>query len=402
MTAPLHILIGNNIYPPFMAGGAELIVSYLAEGLVERGHQVTVISTCGPEMEPYPIEMRNGVEILRFFPKNLYWHWERKPHPAWMKALWHMRDAWNFNTGSRFKKILGDRRPDVLHTHLIDGMSAMLWQQAKASGMGVIHTAHDYHLMCPRSVMLSKSQKICNNPSVGCKMYRGWHLSTTKYVDVFCSPSNFLIEKHKKEGLHAKRTAVVNNGIPLPAPEPKVRAADAPVRFLFPARHTIEKGCLVLLEAVKKLLPDLNFELLVAGKGPLEDKFHEAAAADSRIKMLGYISGDTKTATFRQADCILVPSLWYENAPVVIVEAAAYGMGVIGSNIGALPEFIKHEKTGLLFEPGNATDMAAAMERVIREKDLLPKFAQEAQTLVKVSSVEAMVNSYLEQYRSVI
>lgn len=71
----MHILIANNIYPPIMAGGAELIVAELAEGLVRRGHKVTVVSTCAPESEPYPIEIRNGVEVIRFFPKNRYWHW---------------------------------------------------------------------------------------------------------------------------------------------------------------------------------------------------------------------------------------------------------------------------------------------------------------------------------------
>ena len=61
-----------------MAGGAELVVAYLAEGLAARGHRATVVSTCGPEMEPYPAEIRNGVEVLRFFPRNMYWSFARE------------------------------------------------------------------------------------------------------------------------------------------------------------------------------------------------------------------------------------------------------------------------------------------------------------------------------------
>lgn len=401
---PLHIAIANNIYPPIMAGGAELIVSYLAEGLANRGHRVTVISTCGPEMEPYPVEMRNGVEIIRFFPKNLYWHWTRNetPRPGYQKALWHARDAWNTDAGRRFSAIVQSHRPDLLHTHLIDGMSAALWRQAKRAGMGVIHTAHDYHLLCPRSIMLTKSLNICANPQLGCRIFRRWHLNTTKHVDVFCSPSNFLIEKHTQAGLKAARTAVVRNGIPLPSPEANVRAPGALRRFLFPARHTIEKGCQVLLDAIQQLPRELSFELMVAGKGPMEEKFKEAAAQDSRIRLLGYIQGDTKTKAFREADCILLPSLWYENAPVVIVEAAAYGIGVIGSDIGAIPEFISHEKNGLLFETGNPAALAKAMERVIREDALLDTFAAHGKPLVDSSSVELMVDNYLEQYASCI
>lgn len=403
MPTPQHVMITNNIYPPFMAGGAELIVAYLAEELARRGKRVTVVSTCAPEMEPYPVEHKNGVEILRFFPKNLYWHWARKPHPAYVKALWHLRDAWNTDTGRRFRAILSDHKPEIVHSHLLDGMSALIWKRAQEAGAGVVHTAHDYHLMCPRSVMLSKSMKICTQPSLGCRAFRHWHLGTTKYLDVFCSPSQFLINKHLEAGVRAKRTAVVRNGIPLPAQETKIITPGSPCRFLFPARHTVEKGCLVLLEAIRRLPKDLNVEIMIAGKGPLEDTFKTAASTDPRIRMLGYISAETKTAAFREADCILVPSLWYENAPVVIVEAAAYGLGVIGSDIGALPEFIKHEKTGLLFEPGNPDALAAAMTRMARERaTLLPLFGEEGKALVAQSSVEKMADSYLEQYERVL
>jgi hypothetical protein len=56
----MHIVVVNNIYPPIMAGGAELIVAWLSEGLVERGHRVTVVSTCGPEMQPYPVAAQSA------------------------------------------------------------------------------------------------------------------------------------------------------------------------------------------------------------------------------------------------------------------------------------------------------------------------------------------------------
>ena len=57
----MHILVVNNIYPPIMAGGAELIVAWLSEELVARGHRVTVVSTCGPDMQPYPVMDRKSV-----------------------------------------------------------------------------------------------------------------------------------------------------------------------------------------------------------------------------------------------------------------------------------------------------------------------------------------------------
>ena len=102
----MHVVLANNIYPPHVAGGAELIVKYLAEQLVQRGHRVTVVSTCDPSMEPYPEEVTNGVRVIRFFPRNLYWTFNRAPRPAWKKAVWHLRDACNPAASAHLREIL--------------------------------------------------------------------------------------------------------------------------------------------------------------------------------------------------------------------------------------------------------------------------------------------------------
>jgi glycosyltransferase involved in cell wall biosynthesis len=399
---PRHILIANNVYPPIMAGGAELIVAYLAEGLAQQGHRVTVVSTCGPEMEPYPVETRNGVTIIRFFPKNVYWSFTRGQKPGYQKALWHLRDAWNRDASRKFQAVLAEHQPDLLHTHLIDGMSAVLWRRAKQAGMPVLHTAHDYHLLCPRAFMLSRSMQLCTKPQLGCQIFRRWHLQTARDVDLFCSPSQFLIAKHQEHGLRVKQTAVVRNGIPLPQVPPRQREPGAPLRFLFPARLTVEKGCEIVLAALQHLPATANFELTVVGKGALEEQFKTAAAQDKRLKFLGYVSGAEKAAVFAAADCLLIPSLWYENAPVVIVEAAAYGMGVIGSRMGAIPEFVRDGETGLLFEPGNAQALAAAMLRLIEQPEQLAAFAANAQSLVASSGVATMVAAYSEHYEQLL
>jgi glycosyltransferase involved in cell wall biosynthesis len=127
----MHILVANNLYPPIFAGGAERIVAYLCEGLVNRGHRVTVVSTCGPQMEPYPAEIRNGVEVIRFFPPNVYWSYDRSRKPGLKKWLWHARDAWNREAGARLGAILAEKQPEVMHTHLIDGFSASIWAYAR-------------------------------------------------------------------------------------------------------------------------------------------------------------------------------------------------------------------------------------------------------------------------------
>ena len=162
----MHILVVNNIYPPIMAGGAELIVAWLSEGLARRGHRVTVVSTCGPDMQPYPVETRNGVTVIRFFPRNVYWNFVRDGQKRHRRLVWHLRDAWNRDAGRQFQAILNEAPPDIVHTHLIDGLSATIWQRARQAGVPIIHTAHDYHLLCPRAFLLTRDWQICRHPSL--------------------------------------------------------------------------------------------------------------------------------------------------------------------------------------------------------------------------------------------
>lgn len=397
----MHILIANNIYPPIQAGGAEIIVANIAEGLAARGHRVTVVSTCSPNDEPYPTEMRNGVEIIRFFPKNLYWHWERQNRKGYEKALWHLRDAWNRDAGRKFQQIIAEQKHDILHTHLLDGMSAILWRKARMAGIPTIHTAHDYHLLCPRAMLLTKSLKLCTKPQIPCQIYRKFHLYTTRDIDLFCSPSKFLLNKHLEAGIKAKNAKVVRNGIVLPSKNNKQESSKNSVKkFLFPARLTTEKGCEVLLNAIKLLPEDLRFELAVAGKGDYAGKFIELAKNDQRIKYLGYISGEQKEAVFASSDWLIIPSIWYENAPVVIVEAAAYGLGVIGSDIGAIPEFVEHEKTGFRFTAGDPQDLANSIIRAVKDQEILPNLAHNTKQILTTASIENMAESYEREYET--
>jgi glycosyltransferase involved in cell wall biosynthesis len=353
-------------------------------------------------MEPYPDEVTNGVRIVRFFPRNFYWTFNRSPRHPLKKALWHVRDAWNHAASLRLRELLKKDPPDVLHTHVIDGLSASIWRAAKKMGAGVIHTAHDYHLICPRAFMMTKDWKLCTSPSLACRIYGRWHVNTTRYVDVFASPSRFLIEQHVKGGLRAKSTVVVANGIPIPELPSRLAEQGAeytrPIRLLLAARMTVEKGIRVVLDAMTHLPRDLPVTLDVAGRGALADDVVRAAAMDPRITFHGYVSGEQKHQLFSRSDCLLLPSLWYENAPVVIVEAGAYGMGVIASDIGAIPEFVSHERNGLLFKMGDPVDLARAVTRIARNRTLLTTFAKAGRDFAGRSSVGAMADHYLEHY----
>ena len=170
------------------------------------------------------------------------------------------------------------------------------------------------------------------------------------------------------------------------------------MRLVFPARLTIEKGVRVVLEAMRRLPPDAPVRVDIAGKGPLQEEVAAAARSDPRIAFHGYVEAERKAALFAAADCFLLPSLWYQNAPVVIIEAAAYGLGVIASRLGAMPEFVQHENTGLLFEPGSAESLAAAMLRLAAEPALLATFRREGARTIESYTVSRMADAYEEAY----
>lgn len=397
----MHIAVVNNLYPPIMAGGAELVVAWLCEALVARGHRVTVISCCGPEQEPMPIEHRNGVEVIRFFPPNVYWNFARREQPRYNKALWHMIDAWNIAAGQRVRSILLGARPDVLHTHLLDGFSASVWRQAKRLGVPVVHTAHDYHLLCPRAFLLTRDWKLCTAPSTGCRLYRSWHMRTTRYVDFFASPSQFLLDYHRTRGLRAIASGVVHNGIPVPEDAAAVRASravDGKTQFLLMCRLTPEKGVRTVLQAFARLPRDLPLELSIAGRGELEAEVQTAAAGDPRIVFHGYVAGSAKEQLLAAANYMLLPSLWYENAPVTIIEAAAYGLGLLASRIGGIPEFVEEGSTGFLCEPGNVADLAATMLGIATGAKTLNNLEARANALAERFGVKSMTEAYLQQY----
>ena len=397
----MHVLMVNNLYPPIMAGGAELIVAYLSEGLVKRGHRVTVVSTCGPDMEPYAAEVRDGVEVIRFFPRNVYWSFAREGRPPIHRLMWHLRDAWNRDAGRRLRRIIDTTRPDIMHTHVIDGFSAAIWHRAQKAGLKVVHTAHDYHLLCPRAFLLTRDWRICSRPSVFCRAYRTWHTGTTQHVDLFVSPSRFLLDRHQASGLSVPATTVVRNGIPLPSTAEGSRSVGRR-RFLLLCRLTVEKGVRVVLDAMARLPRELDVELVIAGRGPLEPLVRQAAAADPRVTFLGFVTGEAKHAILSGADYLLIPSLWYENAPVAVIEAAAYGLGLIGSRIGGIPELVREGSSGLLFEPGDAAALADIMQRLARGDARLENFDAVARGIAEDHTVARMVDAYLDHYAALL
>lgn len=398
MRKKLNVAFISNLYPPYVIGGAEILVSVLAERLALLKHKVTVISTKGKSNPLIVKSSANNVDVIRFFPKNLYWLYEKKSPNLAQKALWHFIDAWNYSTKKYFHEIIAGVKPDIIHTHNIDGFSPIIWNEAHKLGIPIVHTAHDYHCICPRSTLLHRDGRICNKPSFICKLYRRWYSLHASNVDCFSAPSRFVLDMYKNSGICIKKGVVINNAVPCESNYTNVCSNNSStVHLLFLGQLNKHKGIITLLNAFNNLSLGPQCILHIAGKGPFEEVVVRNANMNPYIKYYGFISGEEKRKLIASADALIIPSEWYENAPISILEAYEYGIPVIGANIGGIPEFIQNSQNGLLFQAGNEEHLR---EQILQLMDgtLLEKLKRGAQLTRKEQKVEKMVTEYMEEY----
>lgn len=395
----MNVLLVSNLYPPYILGGAELIASYLAEGLAAQGHRVTVVSTKGPDTPDLLEDDHGNPRVIRFFPPNRYWLFERRPRSIIDKARWHLQDCWNRASGREFKRILAEIRPDIVHTHNIDGFSPIIWRMARRFGCATIHTAHDHHSLCPRSNLMNGKGEVCLSPHPLCRIWRFHYGRRVGDLDVFSSPSRLVLERHRDAGVRAGRMEVLANGLPLPSPMPR-RPSTGELRLLMVGALVEGKGIRVALEAMRHLPTDARVSLDIAGQGPLEAEVRQAAQADPRIRYHGFVSGEQKEALF-QADLLLFPALWYETMPNTIMEASARGLGVLASDQGAGQEFVD-ARNGLRFPVGDAKALADCIGIFLADPARLDHFRTVAPSTTTDFTIEAMVNRYGRLYAELV
>jgi len=281
---------------------------------------------------------------------------------------------WSRRSASAVEKLLVEFRPDVVHVHntfpLIS--PSILWI-ARRHQIPVVQTLHNFRLVCPQALMLRDSNP-CNDcvgripwPAVRHSCYRGslaktavlaatvvahraigtWERAVTTYIAL----SEFSREQFIAGGLPGDRIRVKPNFVEIPAGTEQKRDS-----FLFVGRLSHEKGVQVLASAARSA--DLKHPLSVAGAGPLEHLVHK----EPTLEALGALATAEVYSRMRRVQALIVPSICFENFPRTIAEAFGCGTPVIASRLGAMCELVSEGRTGLLFEPGNADDLAAKLK----------------------------------------
>jgi glycosyltransferase involved in cell wall biosynthesis len=287
---------------------------------------------------------------------------------------------WNPGARARLADLLRETRPEVVHLHnTFPLLSPSVYYAAKRQGAAVVQSLHNYRLLCP-GANLFRDGRVCEE-CVGCPVpwrgalhacYRNSRRASaataamlavhrlmgtwTRMVDVFVALTEFARDKFVEAGFPAERIAVKPN---FADPDPG-RGTGRGAYALFVGRLSPEKGVGTLLDAWRRASSPVS--LRIVGDGPLAGEARQRTHRSPNVDVLGPRANDEVCRLMGDAAFLVLPSECYEAFPLVAVEAFARGTPVVASNLGAMAEVIEDGRTGLLFRPGDAEDLAAKVD----------------------------------------
>ncbi len=359
LNPPLKVLLCHTRYQ--LRGGEDEVFDAEARMLDERGHAV--------------------VQYVR--------HNDELGEMGKLEAA--ARTVWNPDAYADLRRLIRRERPDVMHcTNSFPLISPAALYAARAEGVPVVQALHNYRLLCPSALFL-RDGAVCEDclgkavpwPAVRHRCYRGSRAATAavaalavghkaagtwrRAVDLYFTLTEFARRKFVAGGLPADRIVVKPNCVhPDPGP-----GAGRGGYAVFVARLSPEKGIDTVLAAWARLARPIR--LKVIGDGPLAERVRGAAAADPRIEYLGRLPLADVLDVIGDAAALVMPSVWYETFGRTIIEAYAKGTPVIASRLGAMAELVEDGRTGVLFAPGDAAALAAAVDRLLADPEALAR-----------------------------
>jgi glycosyltransferase involved in cell wall biosynthesis len=286
------------------------------------------------------------------------------------KASAFRESIYSHQAAREMEALLSKETFDIVHAHnLFPLFSTSVLAVCQQRHVPVVFHCHSFFLTCPIGYHFHNG-KICRKclrgNSFWCLLHncRGnllesisiglQHAAARKMgifstlVDCYITPANFGRNWLLDSGIPADQVVQIANPIPIH----EIAADPASGDYIaFAGRFSPEKGFATLLAAIQKT----GLPLHVAGEFP------QSAMCGAKIVCRGFLSGPALDAFYRGARFLVVPSIWFETFALVAGEAMSHGIPVIASRIGALQEVVDDNRTGLLFNPGDADDLAEKM-----------------------------------------
>lgn len=341
--------------------GAENVFLDTIKGLQQRKHEVSEISV---------VNDKNKVsEFSNYFIKT-------EPEltaskiglGTSLKLFKHFIGSKEVET--KLKALVLANEPQVAHLHnVVHQMSASIFKTLKKLQIPIVLTVHDVQPMCPNHRMIV-DHRICEkcwqHKYYNCFRYKCIDNSRAKstagaleayyyylrgiwnMVDVFVCPSQFMKNKLIDWGFDKKKIVVIRNFYRSPSTHPPLGE-----KIVYLNRLHEEKGIRVFLEAARNLR---DYKIIVAGEGP-DDKWVDQQIQQyslTHVQKVGRVDGEKWQEVMKQAKVLVVPSLFYENCSMSVLEAMAYGRLVVAADRGGNSELIVNNETGFLAEPGDS------------------------------------------------
>jgi glycosyltransferase involved in cell wall biosynthesis len=416
----VKVLLVTSFAPPEHTSGTETYTFGLAQGLQAAGYEVQLLCagswTEGSKYwNGHDEDTYGGVPIRR-----LRLNWTRAPDPN--RFLYD-----NPKVATFFRNYVEEIQPDVVHVTSCYTLSASPIRVAKQAGLPVVLTLTDYWFLCPRVTLLRSDEQLCDGvtTSVDClrcmlrdaKAYR-WStrwlpLSVAERLltavsrhpavsrrrglrgmaldmderkrvlgrmlelpDYVLAPSAFLAETFRRNGCQ-RRIEIQPHGHDLGwLAADTGKTPSASLRFGYLGQLVPIKGVHLLLEAFRRTCQDDSATLTIYGPWPqtaYAERLAELADGDERIVFAGGYSRSRLGEIFAAIDCLVVPSLCHENAPLVIQEAFASRTPIVASDVGGIREMIRNEQNGLLFARGEVDELARQLRRLMTDDELLTR-----------------------------
>jgi glycosyltransferase involved in cell wall biosynthesis len=398
----MKIAFFNSYYSPDIGGGAEVTLKVLVESMRQAGHEVMVF--CQGRKKGVHLDVVDGVQVVRVGLESMYFPLVRDDvAPSKLdRFLWHFRDQDNPSVVQAIHSVLDNFAPDVASCHNLAGLSVSVWGHLHARGTPIVQVLHDQYLLCPKTSM-TKGDAVCEKQCFDCGFLRRQHAAKSRTVSAVVGVSRYILDKLLAAGYFSNaRDNVVINNVRNPNFWQKPGTDIGPqeqrgLTFGYIGGITPIKGIeLLLADFLESDFPD-DVTLRIAGSGDAAyvDGL-KARYADRRIVWLGY----SKPKEFYSGiDVLVVPSIWHDTLPGVVFEAFGYGLPVVGSTRGGIPEMVQHGVNGLLFDPAEPGALAGAL-RQMANTDVLERLSVAAeQSSEAFKDVPGWVKSYEDVYR---
>jgi glycosyltransferase involved in cell wall biosynthesis len=307
-----------------------------------------------------------------------------------------MGAIWNRASYRQLRELFRTERPDIAHFHNTHPLvSPAGYYAARAEGVGVVQTLHNFLMVCPNG-LLFRDGHVCEEclgkffpwPGIVHACFRKSRAATAvragmltlhkpvgtwnRIVGVYIALSEFSRQKFIAGGLPPDKIVVKPNFL---MSDPGI-GSHLGGYALFVGRLSPEKGVETIIDAWKMMKDPMP--LKIVGGGPLEAQLRVRIAGGAQVELLGTQPASRVRELMQDAWVLIVPSYWYEGLPMVVLEAFAAGLPVVASDLGNLSALIDHERTGLLFRPGDSVDLGLKLAWAASHPEAMVAIGQRA------------------------